>query len=175
MLKVVSGIVAFLLTFGFSVSLVGLLFGFSSFATPSLSATGDHGTKHKAARFLQRDVRNGRMRDLEVRREVFRTRGIQTNGYRELLPFYSKTVSEYVAESSSMDDSVLPADLRYAWRDHMKAWRKHSEFLKYASTGKFEEQKFNSAYKRSSEEISETWFQVLRIAERYGINTAGMR
>lgn len=174
MLKVVSGIVAFVLTFGLSVSLVGLLFGFGSFAMPSFKA-GDHGTKHKASKFLQRDVRNGQMRDLEIRRELYRNRGILSEGTREILPFYSKTVAEYVAVSESMDDSFLPADLQYAWRDHLKAWRKHSEFLRYSTTGELDEQKFNSAYERSSEEISETWFQVLRIAERYGVNTAGMR
>lgn len=171
MVKVVSGIAAFVLTFGSSVVLVGLLFGFTSIVSPSLESENPSAI----SRFLVQDVSNGRLRDRKIRREIYHQRGFSTTGVESMLPAYSGLVSEYVALSSSMDDSVLPADLRYAWRDHMEAWKKHENLLRFAATGKLEERTFEPTYKRTSRDIKETWEQVLRIAERYQVNTSGMR
>lgn len=174
MLKVISGIAAFVLTFGFSVSLVGLLFGFSSIATPSFEAVGNHRGKHKITRFLMRDVRNGRLRDIEVRRSLKERRSTGNVFEENFLPEYSRATSEYVRKSSSMNDTFLPADLRYAWREHMEAWQRHSAFLESA-TLRESESDYLTTYDDNQREIEETWFQVLRIAERYGVRTRGMR
>ena len=171
MVKVVSGIAAFVLTFGFSVSLVGLLFGFTGLSGSSIRTESAPGI----AGFLKLDVRNGEMRDRKIRRELYQRRGFSGEGIESLLPAYSRSVSEYVAESSAMDDSMLPADLRYAWRDHMEAWKKHDDLLRYAASGKLKESTFRPTYKRTSNEIRETWEQVLRIADRYGVDTSRMR
>ncbi|MCO6511468.1 MAG: hypothetical protein J5I65_11815, partial [Aridibacter famidurans] len=62
MLKGISGIAAFVLTFGLSVSLVGLLFGFTGIST------GDTGVSAEITNFLRQDVRNGNFRDREIRK-----------------------------------------------------------------------------------------------------------
>jgi len=174
MLKVISGIAAFVLTFGISVSLVGLLFGFSSIATPSFEARDSHRVRHKITRFLVRDVRNGRLRDREVRRKLYERRSTESVLEESFLPEYSQATSAYVRRSSSMNDSFLPADLRYAWRKHMEAWQRHSAFLESAARGETGPD-YLTTYDGTQKEIEETWFQVLRIAERYGVRTRGMR
>ena len=171
MVKVVSGIAAFVLTFGFSLSLVGLLFGFTSLVSPFVEPESARGISS----FLSQDVRNGQMRDLKIRKELWEHRAAAENSHEAVLPAYSESVSEYVAASTAMEDSALPADLRYAWRDHMEAWKKHDDLLRFAARKGLDEPTFAATYKRTSNDIRETWEQVLRIAERYEVNTSGMR
>jgi len=168
MLKVVTGIGAFILTFGFSVSLVGLLFGYASIAT---SASG---SKQAISDFLRKDVGNGISRDRQYLRAISELRRLMVAEDGSLIRSYNRIVSEYVRTSSSMDDSVLPSDLQFAWREHMEAWQEHSDYLDAVCRGA-ESDGFKATYRENQREITETWYQVLRIAERYGADTRGMR
>lgn len=172
MLKSITGIAAFVLTFGLSVSLVGLLFGFPEYASPSFEAGSDHRVRHKISAFLERDVRNGRLRDRQILRNFREQRSL---GAEPQVKDYFLYVNEYYNDSSSMNDSYLPEDLRYAWREHMKAWRSDAELLSQAARGEITEEHFRMKKEESSQEITDTWFQVLRIAERYGVNTGNFR
>lgn len=172
MLKGISGIAAFVLTFGLSVSLVGLLFGFTGIST------GDTGVSAEITNFLRQDVRNGNFRDREIRRYLSKrySQGYENGPY---VSGYSNSVSEYFKASSSMNDASLPDDLRYAWREHMEAWQAHDVLLNETESHSTDlkdccDEAFFVKYRESTREINETWHQVLRIAERYGANTRGM-
>ncbi|HUF04891.1 MAG TPA: hypothetical protein VMM38_12045 [Aridibacter sp.] len=172
MLKGISGIAAFVLTFGLSVSLVGLLFGFTGIIS------GETGVSAEITNFLRQDIRNGNFRDQQVRRYLSDRYSYPLESDSKVWG-YSDSVKEYVNASSSMNDASLPDDLRYAWREHMEAWQAHDELL-----GKTDlrsrgisgccDEAFFVKYRESTREINETWRQVLRIAERYGANTRGM-
>lgn len=176
MLKGFTGIAAFVLTFGLSVSLVGLLFGFTG---PGLSVkeAGDHQVSDQITNFLSRDVANGRFRNRTFQRHLSEGYSREYNSY---VAFEESAVRDYVDASSSMDDSVLPADLRYAWREHMDAWKTHLSVLGKGSIESRSmpgccDEAFSIRYRTTSRKINSTWYQVLRIAERYGADTRGMR
>lgn len=171
MLKGISGIAAFVLTFGLSVSLVGLLFGFTGTGS-------DTGVSAEITNFLRQDVRNGNFRDREIRRYLSERYSYGSESEPDI-ERYSTSVGSYVRASSSMNDASLPDDLRYAWREHMEAWLAHDALLREAEHGSTTmkeccDDAFFVKYRESTREINETWHQVLRIAERYGANTRGM-
>lgn len=85
---------------------------------------------------------------------------------------YADSVEQYFDASNNMRTSDLPGDFQTAWREHMKAWRDYSEFLKRMkrssirtslSIGEFQDTE--AFYNR---EISRTWHEVLRIGKNYG-------
>lgn len=176
MLKGFIGIAAFVLTFGFSVSLVGLLFGFS---VPGVSTYDANNARvsHQITNFLRSDVRNGTSRDRKIRRQLSES---YSRGEHSYLTSYAGSVENYFNASSSMNDAFMPADLRYAWREHMDAWSDHVKLLQQAeSSGQNLKDCCDGAffvrYKNGVNKINSTWEQVLRIADRYGADTSGMR
>lgn len=172
MLKTISGIAAFVLTFGVSVSLVGLLFGFTGLGTPAYEAGNNYSVSYTITEFLRQDVRNGNFRDREIRRQLSERFSYGSEPGELYVEGYSQAVHEYYKASSAMNDASLPADLKYAWRKHMDAWKAHDDLI---NTDDFaEEDAFFVRYRESSREVNETWYQVLRIAERYGANTRGL-
>lgn len=159
-MKFTSGIIAFVLTFGLSISIVGLLFGFPANHTNTSVA------KHKIADLLRKDDNFGDYRNYKTRNIEGYYRMSEAELYNN--DVYYKAVFDYVIKSSSMNDSFLPEDFKYAWRKHMQAWQNQAIFLtqvKYKSN--------HSEYHQHSDntaEINATWMQVLRIAERYNVN-----
>ncbi len=168
-MKIILGFIAFIITFGFSTTLVGVLFGFPQPSKADYLKTSTRSaTAYKIERLLKRDVHtNGARRNNVARR-------LKASGYSEDLETNSefrKAVLSYVRKSSSMSDAGLPRDFQYAWRNHMKAWKKQAAYLKsmemnydidsYATRG------------ADSGEINATWDQVLRIARRYGVRIDG--
>ncbi|REJ78067.1 MAG: hypothetical protein DWQ47_17125 [Acidobacteria bacterium] len=165
MLKGISGIAAFVLTFGLSVSLVGLLFGFTGIGT------GDSEVSVEITNFLRQDVNNGELRDRKIR---------SIYSYEIPIDKYSLSVSDYVSDAENLDDSVLPDDLQYAWRRHLQAWRNHdrllgSEAKVFRATSECCGNEFKVTYRASGREINETWDQVLRIAKHHGADTRGLK
>ena len=164
-MKTILGLVAFILTFGFSVSIIGLLFGFpEAVTTKSFQIRTNSSAKHKIRRLLKRDVRNGRSRHStagSVLQSGTNFDHLYTNQN------YRSTVLKYVRRSSSMSDRGLPRDFQYAWRNHMKAWKKQATHIQEWEIDD------RSAHSMKTEdntrEINETWDQVLRIAQRYGL------
>jgi hypothetical protein len=172
MLKVFTATAAFVLTFGVSVSLVGLLFGFDNLASPSFETGNSQSVKHRVTAFLEMDVRNGKIRDIKIRK-YFRAQ--RAEGLAPRTEEYYRLIDEYVDASSSMNDSFLPEDLQYAWRDHMKAWNNERALLAEAARGELNAEHFKVRADENSKEITATWFQVLRIADRYGVYTGDMK
>ncbi len=172
-MKFTSGIIAFVLTFGLSVSIIGLLFGFPATHTSHQVYQIRANTcvaKYKIGALLRkddrfRDYRNHKIRNIE---------GYYDMSEAELYnnDVYYKTVSDYVIKSSSMNDSNLPEDFKYAWRKHMQAWQNQANFLTQVND-KSDTAVAESEYHQYSDntmEINVTWMQVLRIAERYDVD-----
>lgn len=168
-MKFISGFTAFILTFVLSVSLVGLLFGFPKLETSNQVfqlRTNNSVAKYKIASLLRRDVlRYGNSRDQKIRN----IEGYYSMSEAELYnnDNYRQATNDYFIKSSSMNDSMLPGDFQYAWRKHMQAWQKQATYLNSISDSNYKDY---SGYSDNTAEIKETWFQVLRIAQRYGVD-----
>ncbi len=167
MLKSTISIVAFTLTFGFSVVLVGLLFGFPQTSFDDLQTSQSRNFDQSAYdifRLISQDELNGTMRDSSVIKMDLSKQD------KTAIAKYSKQVDRYLIKSTSIDDSNLPSDFRAAWHEHMNAWENYSEFLneRFESTTMISNEEFNKSEKKFDEEISRTWFETLRIARTYG-------
>ncbi|MEZ5344458.1 MAG: hypothetical protein R2681_02785 [Pyrinomonadaceae bacterium] len=169
MMKIILGFVAFLLTFGLSSTLVGLIFGFPQETNTSqvYQLRSDSSTARRIESLLRRDVRNGEARH-RIAVQAYRDLRNDESLYADAK--YRLTVLRYVENSSSMSDAGLPRDFQYAWREHMDAWKKQAAYVR--SKERVNEE-FNaeseSVYSDNTSEINETWYQVLRIAQRYGV------
>lgn len=167
-MKFTSGIFAFILTFALSVSLVGLLFGFPQTQTSHFH--NNSAVKHKIATLLRRDDRNGDYRNHKIRN----IQGYYQMSEAELYnnDIYHRTVVNYVTKSSSLNDSNVPEDFKYAWREHMQAWQNQAKFLTQINnkTNSIVDETEYHQYSDNSKEINSTWMQVLRIAERYDVD-----
>lgn len=166
-MKSLLSIVASTVTFGFSVVLVGLLFGFpqSNYDyTENLQTTCSDQTCYNIERLIYQDISNGRVRDLD-------TLSLNsTNTDSLLFTQYTEFVNEYVDKSQSMDYSDLPSDFQNAWKRHMKAWRDYSNFLNKQNNSlqKMNNSEFNEYDKEFSLEINRTWSKTLCIGRSYG-------
>jgi hypothetical protein len=149
--KHIAALITFFATFAFS-AFIALLF-----ATPKMpyvppvntyefkSYSSKSCTGSKIENFLVRDKRNGDEMD-----------GYKLS-YEEgfVLPsslnVFANSVSEYVAESGSMDESRLPVDFQIAWREHMRAWSEYDEFLQNARNERmsFEERNIRDVARNS--------------------------
>ncbi len=148
-MKFITGIVAFTLTFIFSVALVGF----------PIEVQNNNQTQQNIASLVQRDVRNGD--------ETFN----KTNSCAKWSVFhktYPEIVNEYVDKSESMNDADLPSDFQLAWREHMKAWRNYADFLNDSETEKMDTSDFTRLNSNYNREISVTWQEVLQIGREYG-------
>ncbi len=160
-MKNILGIIAFTVTFGLSAGLVGLLFGFPQTQTHSHASNVSYNSAYqgKISRLLDRDVSNGDLRE----KAYFKFYdGDAESLYKN--DEYRQAVNEYYINSSSMCDSATPEDFRYAWREHMNAWKNQAEYLNTLDDNESAEN-----YIDNTVEINRTWFQVLRIANRYGV------
>jgi hypothetical protein len=161
--KAVLSIIAFLAAFGISVAVTPRA-SKSTVAPYVKRGCAQKENAHKITSLLSQDIENGRARDRRI--DGFSADGLSREAY---LIGFATTIKEYAEASASIDDSDLPRDFKAAWREHMRAWEKHSDFL--------EEVRDNSPndgigfsreeYSKQTKEISETWYKVLRIARRY--------
>ena len=169
-MRIILGIIAFTLTFGLSATLVGVLFGFPQPEVKPFVTTSKYNSVHKnkIKSLLRRDVRNGNMRE-----QAFTGREGHISRYNS--PEYGKAVNDYYIKSSSMNDSMLPDDFKYAWREHMKAWKNQAEYSNSLKDEHYQENDSVRKYSDNTGEVNRTWYQVLRIAERYGVQTRHLR
>jgi hypothetical protein len=169
-MKIILGIIAFTLTFGLSSTLVGLLFGFPQPSPQTFTSNAKYSSayKYKIKRLLKRDVRNGELRNRQVDK-LYTNNGDFSSLYSNAE--YRQSINDYYVKSSSMNDSNLPDDFKYAWREHMKAWKNQASYLNSLQDGSFSngDESPVENYTDNTNEINRTWFQVLRIAERYGV------
>lgn len=195
-MKHLFGIVAFALTFGLSTALVGLLFGFPQ--NKNTQVENDSTVAKRIEKLLKRDLRNGMLRE-KAQHTAYKSWAENgstdiKNGAHAMRTFRGG-VSEYVYASSTMDDSDLPRDFQRAWRIHMKAWKKHAGLLQKFEELEFNNEspsktsdavnlngadskvvdettelaKLSKRYNCNIMKINRTWYQVLRIAQRYGV------
>jgi hypothetical protein len=163
--KALLSIVAFLAAFGISVAV-----------TPrATKTTGITAIKRgcaqtekaqKITNLLSQDIENGRERDRKIDAHA-----VVEWKRRANFVYFIDAVGEYADASASIDDSDLPHDFKTAWRAHMKAWEKHSGFLEEIRANPLNDGIGNGfsreEYSKQTKEISETWFEVLRIARQY--------
>jgi hypothetical protein len=172
--KNIVSLIAFFTAFVFSVMLVGLP---KDNVYSKLTEGRNIARQQRSIRaFLWADINRGRERD----RKLSRLDGIGENfqtayNVRQI----ADLTEEYVDGSQSMDASNLPADFQAAWQAHMNAWRGQSEYLNEvkSATGNFSEDSFSNgrvfridseSYRQQSDEINQTWDEVLRIGRKYG-------
>lgn len=79
---------------------------------------------------------------------------------------YAGATLRYVDEMETLDDSNLPADFRWAWREHKRAWRNQSNLILKARSYRSEES-LRRAWSRNNDNINRTWFKVLEKAEKH--------
>lgn len=166
-MKSALSIVAFTVTFGVSVVLVGLLFGFPQARTDytrKAKTTCFDKSRYNIERLINQDVRNGDLRDYKIRRLN------SVSPDKMTISEYTEFVNDYVNKSESMDDSGMPSDFQASWRRHMTAWRDYSDFLNehQDSSGEMSETEFNQSDREFNSEINRTWDQTLRIGRSYG-------
>ncbi len=165
-MKSIISIVAFTVTFGFSVVLVGLLFGFPQnelgYSTVSRSTCADQ-TCRNIENLIYQDIKNGDLRNYKI-----------SNSIRSEISYnqYTEFVENYVNQSESMEDYDFPADFQAAWRNHMKAWRDYSDFLnnQARSSKKLSRADFSKIDNDFNVEINKTWYETLSIGRSYGAN-----
>lgn len=161
-MKSITAIIAFTLTFGFSVALVGLVFGFPQ--TVGFNNSFCHiKDQSNIVSLLQRDIRNGQIRDSEINT-------LSTPSPADMsLAEYTEFVNSYVDKSQSMYDANLPRDFQTAWRQHMKAWRNYADFLTRINktSVKITDRDFIQLEKEYNAEINRTWYKVLEIGDNH--------
>lgn len=143
-MKSITAIVAFTIAFGFSSLVAGL------FIEPNV--TGEEITA-----LLRQDIANGQEVD-----EVYQS---AASSFR-----YARAVDDYAVKMDLLDDTDLPADFRAAWQEHKSAWRAQANFLartNYLKT-KMSADEISQITEKQGLKIDMTWFNVLRICQKYG-------
>lgn len=169
MMKFITTIGAFSLTFIFSVALVG----FPKADYFPFADAGNNRVQQNVLSLLQQDIRNGLERD----RKIYSLMEANLSPQPVYLsPEYAEVMSEYVDESASIDDTDLPADFQLAWQNHLRAWREHANFLgkpkSHCKMQKFNSEEFSRTFARQDEEITVTWGKVLSVAGKYGVTVS---
>ena len=169
--KAILSIVAFLAAFGLSVAVTPRqprpqavsTFVAAPYAKKKCSANAEAARRITA--LIRQDIENGRLRDRKI--NDLWERGFSTRTEAGFA-IYATTVNEYAEASVSLDDSDLPSEFRAAWRKHMNVWKEHADFL---NTVKESPAKFSGSstrkYSEQNKEISETWYEVLRLAQQF--------
>ncbi|HLM01927.1 MAG TPA: hypothetical protein VK400_12805 [Pyrinomonadaceae bacterium] len=169
--KAVLSIIAFLAAFGISVAVTPRTSTKSTAGNPYVKRScAQTAAARRITSLLEQDIENGNILDRKMRR--VRENGLSRNS-EEYFVTYARLTDQYVTASQAIDDSQLPKDFTSAWRAHMKAWRNHADFLNEtgynpprssvdgAGSGPRE------TYAQQNNEISNTWFEVLRVAREY--------
>ena len=163
-MKFITAIAAFSLTFILSVALVG--FPKTDYDTQVFELRSNIQVQQNISYLLNQDIRNGRDRDRKIYQNDFSYASIYNSEE------YAEIINEYVDESSSLDDSQLPADFQLAWQNHMLAWREHANFLNrsksHCKLRKMNTEEFSQVFDRQDREITRTWRKVLSLAGKYG-------
>jgi hypothetical protein len=169
--KAVLSIIAFLAAFGISVAVTPR--APKSTVSPYVKrGCAQSETARKITTLLSQDIENGHERDEKI--DSFSSEDISRRAY---LVNFVIAIDQYADSSASINDSDLPQDFKAAWREHMTAWKNHSDFLneytyvprrKADGTLSPDNAQFpRRQYSEQTKEISDTWFEVLRLARKY--------
>ncbi len=164
-MKFITTIGAFSLTFILSVALVG----FPKMNYLPFETVNNYRIQKNISSLLQQDINNGSERDIKIY-SLIDAELSSDSVY--LSPEYAETISEYVDDSSSIEDTDLPSDFQLAWQNHLRAWREHANFLSkpksHCKMQKSGSEEFSRTFARQDEEITVTWRKVLAVAGKYG-------
>lgn len=177
--KTILSIVAFIAAFGFSAAFASLFITQSAQTSYVISDFGSQKTScfsryqsqtaREISSLLRQDVSNGRERDRNLREfmDDWRTPFGESN-----FDEFTVVMQEYVDSSSSLDAGDLPSDFQNAWNEHINAWRDYSEFLNNvqdsSQSARFSNEKLMRLDSKYTDEINATWYEVLRVGNKYG-------
>lgn len=134
---------AFVAAFGFS----AVIANYVKIERGSIVLWSDERTAQKIGEILRADVANGAARI-----------GDEDSAAATL---------SYIAGSEKLDDANLPGDFQRAWRAHLRAWRKQSDFL-LAGAKYYSGRQAEYVWRKNGDEINRTWEKVLRSAAAHG-------
>ena len=164
MMKFITAIAAFSLTFILSVALVG--FPKTDYDAQVYELRSNIQTQQNIQYLLNQDIRNGVARDRKIYEKGF------SYDSKDVSPEYADVINEYVDNSTSLDDTQLPADFQLAWQSHMRAWHEHASFLNrtksFCKMRKLTGEDFSDIFNRQDREITNTWRRVISVAGKYG-------
>ncbi|MDQ3324089.1 MAG: hypothetical protein M3525_16870 [Acidobacteriota bacterium] len=181
-IKTILSIAAFSTAFIFSTAFAGLFIdksenhlnqtirsGYNRKPTSCFKNRNKAATAEKITAILEQDDRNGDVRDRELRRiDGYYTSPFKSSSFER----YADATGEYADESGSIEDDRLPREFQTAWREHMKAWRDYADFLEDTKSAEVRtyigEENYRVTSNKYNTNINLTWFEVLRVAEKYG-------
>lgn len=119
-------------------------------------------TQTRISEFLQQDIANGQVRQMELRIGLR-----QSDEAGDFKTIYARVVANYVNAAVLLDDTALPDDFQTAWRAHRAAWQQYGACLRWEARAAGSKSKEPSQCD-ANDEINRTWAQVNVIAYRYG-------
>lgn len=121
-------------------------------------------TAEKISVLIRKDNDNGRLMEKDLKNFDGESSTADPSFAR-----YAEAVERYVDASSNLETNDLPGDFQALWRDHIKAWRDYSEFLKKSSDRKvLIDEEFKIADRNFNREIKLTFRKVQRSGAGYG-------
>jgi hypothetical protein len=157
-IKLVVGIVTFVLAFMFSIGIVKIV---SPVASPTFGPglfskhRGDSQLALDLEAFIERDQANTGSDSRTWSRGEVSARG-------------AKRVMQYWSGSVSIDVSAFPEDFQDAWNDHMDAWGDFARYLEKNKGRSMTQAEFLAETRELNHEINVTWSVVLRSARSHG-------
>lgn len=170
--KHIFALATFFTSFVLSSLFVGLFFDTTAvdpelYEIVSVKTQAENSVSEKIILLLQTDEENGRLSDAEEF-DLADVDNLFSPLRVELI-----TVSAYAAKSDSLNTAGLPPDFQVAWRAHMKAWSNYSNFLGKAEDAGMDIETVKRFKKQYDVDIESTWFEVLRVASKYGADFSG--
>lgn len=178
-LSIAAFIVAFVLSTAFASLFITKSEPFSSIVvTPSYNAKktscfGKRGNKNRVAEKIETLVNQDKINGNQRAKRTYQINEDYRPSFSTAsFPEYADAVSEYVNNSENLSYEDMPQEFQSAWLSHMKVWRDYSDFLnrmKSSSTrAKLGETKILELDSNYSDEINDTWYEVLRVGRTYG-------
>lgn len=165
--KHIIAVAMFFTCFAVSSFLVGLFFGKTTtdaelYEIVTVKPQISRDANQKVGALLRQDRQNGAIRNAKVLSYSVED--------EQFLALDEKTVimSEYALDSASIDDSGLPHDFQIVWRKHMNAWDDYSNFLRKAENAEMNSEDIERLESNYDRDINTTWYEVLRVAAKYG-------
>lgn len=170
--KNILSIVAFIAAFGLSAAFASLFISKKAVGYTSTSYcrfSQKTATARAIANLIAADYANAGVRDRKIY-AVSENAALSSDSVA--FADYARAIEEYVDDSSNISQDNLPRDFKSAWQEHLRAWRKSSNFLNKAaeisSRSSMTAEEFDDAQNFYGQEIDRTFEKALEIGNRYG-------
>lgn len=147
-------------------SIIAFITAFASSSAFALLFVDKSSTKYAIETILRQDLNYGQER-------LWRISGNDRLPAESQFKKYAETVEEYADDAGSLNHSHLPREFQIRWNEHMRAWRDYSNYLntlKNSSAGL--DENFYRKQKEHTADINLTYFDVLRIGSRHGVDVS---